>query len=321
MNYVLILFAISLVIVLIWKIPYWNLKAYKNKITKYEILYLVNENRKTVAQIIVGIGFIIGLGFSWNQVTSIKESGILSERMFIRESFNDAILHIGNKESQVRLGGIFSLHKLTNESSGYTETIIQILSTYIRQHCNDSINGYLSEEIQAAIDVITKNEKISSEKISFFNFNDIILNKYNFNNSELSESKLYNSEFIDVQFVEANFEKAKAYTTTFYNCNFYCANLKSADFTGAVFYESHLAYTDLSNVFASKSDFIEVNLENANLSGGDFSESKFHDSNLRGTVLYSTNLCGANLKTVKGLTYEQIKYAKIDSRTILPNFN
>ncbi len=79
-----------------------------------------------------------------------------------------------------------------------------------------------------------------------------------------------------------------------------------------------------------KPDFGWANLRGANLSGANLSEAylrgaslcgaELRRADLREANLRGANLSGANLDGVKNLTREQLKKAKIDGKTKLPDY-
>ena len=71
----------------------------------------------------------------------------------------------------------------------------------------------------------------------------------------------------------------------------------------------------LSGADLSWANLREAYLKWAKLYGADLRGADLHEANLRGA-----NLRGANLEEVKNLTQEQLKKAKIDEKTILPDY-
>ncbi len=78
------------------------------------------------------------------------------------------------------------------------------------------------------------------------------------------------------------------------------ANLRKVDLTGAV----------LEGVNLQDADLYAVKLNNADLS----------NANFKGTILLDTDLRGAKLTGVKGLTIDQLRWAIIDSSTVVPEY-
>lgn len=319
MAYFLITLLFLTTIFLIWKIPIWNLRINKQELPLDQYLNLLNENRRTIAQILGGLYVLVGLGFTWNQITATRDSIILAEKRFIRESYSDAIQQIGSEKPHVRLGGIYSLGNLIGESKNYSKAVTEVLSTYIRQNHNNKEKTFLQEEIQGAIDVISKNEWISPEESSEIILSQVSLIGFNFDGSVLAGSSITYTNFSRALFRGANFDGAKAYESSFINSNLHHASLMNVDFAGANLTEAKLNEANLSGAIFKLAILKEVDLSKADLSGTDFSEADLRGAIFDGAIFDKTNLCGADLRSVKGLTKKQIARAITNSRTKLPN--
>jgi len=86
-----------------------------------------------------------------------------------------------------------------------------------------------------------------------------------------------------------------------------------------------LATADLSEVGFFKADLLGAFLNNANLSGAYFNDANLTEAiltraNLSGAFISRADLSGAWLMEAKDLTCEQIQSAKIDRKTILPDY-
>jgi hypothetical protein len=77
---------------------------------------LVNKYRTTsvqivavIAQIFGSIAILIGLYFAWGNLITARDSQIT-------ERFTRAVDQLGNKKIEIRLGGIYALERIANES-------------------------------------------------------------------------------------------------------------------------------------------------------------------------------------------------------------
>ncbi len=86
-----------------------------------------NQSRATLAQILGGIAIGIGIYFAWGNLTTARE-GQITER------FTRAIDQLGNKNLEIRLGGIYALERIANESQRDYWPIMEILTAYVRKN-------------------------------------------------------------------------------------------------------------------------------------------------------------------------------------------
>jgi hypothetical protein len=85
-----------------------------------------NDVRTTLLQAVGGVVLLIGVYFTWRQV-QVSREGQLTER------FNKAIDHLGAKELDLRLGGIYALERIAKNSKFDRPTIVEIFTAYARE--------------------------------------------------------------------------------------------------------------------------------------------------------------------------------------------
>jgi hypothetical protein len=99
-----------------------------------------NEARKTLAYIIGGILAIIGIymGFrriraSENQVRALERQVLVAQEGQITERFTRAIEQLGSDRMEVRLGGIYALERIANDSDKDYWPIMETITAYVRE--------------------------------------------------------------------------------------------------------------------------------------------------------------------------------------------
>jgi hypothetical protein len=96
---------------------------------------LVNEYRRTWAQIIGGFGLLLGLYFTWRRVE-------ISQDQQVTERFTRAIDQLGATDDttskprlEVRLGGIYALERIAWDSPKRDySTVMEVLTAYVREN-------------------------------------------------------------------------------------------------------------------------------------------------------------------------------------------
>ncbi|MBV8314373.1 MAG: pentapeptide repeat-containing protein [Planctomycetaceae bacterium] len=97
------------------------------------------------------------------------------------------------------------------------------------------------------------------------------------------------------------------------------ANLGGANLTGAYLVRANLGGANLGGVNLTGANLGGADLGGANLSGANLLEADLSGANLLGADLSGANLLGADLSGVIGLTPDQIRCARIDLSTKLPD--
>ncbi len=217
---------------------------------------------------------------------SEKNFKILDSKQ-ITERFSKAVEQLGNESITVRLGGIYSLERIAEESSEkYHWTIMEVLTAFVREKSNDDREPdvEIPQDIQAALTVIGwRNAKnnVKNEKL--------YLHNTNLSGAELRNANLSNIYFKETKFNEANLYQAKFNDALLYSAEFKFANLHKADFTDA-----NLKGADLSDAI-----FTGANLTNANIENAKFLNSE---------IYYF--ISGKRVKKENQITVEQILKAK-----------
>ena len=117
---------LTLVILTLWLLPKLQVAALRG-LAGAKRFELENNARTTLAQIIGGTFLLVGLVATW---TTIRDS----ERGQFTERFTKAVNQIGDKQLDVRLGGIFALEALAKESVQDRGSITQVLTAFVRIH-------------------------------------------------------------------------------------------------------------------------------------------------------------------------------------------
>jgi len=297
-----------------------------------------NQDRATLAQIFGGAAIAIGLYYTWRRISiSEKELKVTQKNLAITqknlrvaqdnlkiaqegqitERFTKAIEQLraydihGNPAFEVRLGGIYALERIANESDKDYWPIMEILTAYIRKNssvivirdkkvtllamdiqANESIlrkfqeKSGISLDIQAVLTVIGKRRK---------SFNCGEPNYLNLQATYLQEAKLmtYHLEKADLQ--KAYLQKAHLYKT----------QLEEADLRGAYFEEAILWETNLK-----KAKLWETNFKKAKLWETNFYRADLRGANFNGAELNNANFEEANLEKAEDLTVDQLSKAK-----------
>jgi uncharacterized protein YjbI with pentapeptide repeats len=90
------------------------------------------------------------------------------------------------------------------------------------------------------------------------------------------------------------------------------------DLSFAVMRGADLMLADLSGALLGEADLVLANLRGADLRHADLRGANLVGARLTGVDLSHANICGADLSTAEDLTDEQLRHAKGDGQTKLP---
>ena len=295
------LLVLAVLVGILWKVPIWQTNAYRTRLDikgllpieqlqrEQGIVTAENNARVTLAQIFAGGFLLLGLYFTWRNL-SITEEGKLTDR------FSNAVELLGNKTLSVRLGGIYALERIARDSQKDHWTVMEVLTGFVRENARrgsepeGSMTLFLPAEIrtdvQAVLTVIGRRKWIDRERHAppgqaMKPGEGLDLSRTNLRNASLSG-------------------------------NFAFANLSGSDLNGA-----NLRDANLTNARLDRADIRGARLMGCNLIGTQLIEANLSGAKLAGADLFAASLIGASLLKTD-LSAKQLDGASISESTKLP---
>jgi len=298
----------ALIIVLLWKIPQWQV-GHVNGLTPKEWFDSVNEARKTLATILGGIVVLAGAYFTWRNIKLTQESVataqkalLVSQEGQITDRYTKAIEQLGavdangKKKLEVRLGGIYALERIANQSEKDHWPVIEVLSAYVRENALSKRQGSTREnravteipppvaaDIQAILTVLGRRDRKYEDPTQ-----ELDLRATDLSEAKLSRSNLSGANLLGAYLIGTKFNDASLHGACLIDANLFGAFLDRADLSGA---------------FLNGAQILGAGLTGANLTWA---------------LLDGADLTGADLRQTKGLTQAQIDAAIGNSTTQLP---
>jgi Pentapeptide repeats (8 copies) len=219
----------------------------------------------------------------------------VTEDKQVTERFSKSIEHLGSKEIEIRLGGIYALEQIAIDSAKYHWTIVEILSAFIREKRPIDNTDPVGIDVRAALIVIGR-RNVKQDPSN----NSINLKLVNLGDVEVLCAKL----------LSVDFGKAILNRSNLSGSILPCANLSGANLDNAIFSHADLRGANLTDTDLSYTDLSHSDLRGADLRG----------TNLRGANLSHTLLWGTDLSTAKNLTQNQLMLVAKNENTKLPDY-
>jgi len=243
---------------------------------------LQNNVRSALLQMSAGLLVVIGAAATWWQV-QVNREGQLTDR------FTRAVEQIGSDKVDVRIGGIYALKRIAENSPADRDTVQFILGAFIRNNSPRAEGpGELPEErrwlligapdIQTAVEVLAR-------RISFRRHR---ADRPSTRRKFPDDAKLYLSR--------VNLRGVQVYRGGLINTQLRHSDLAHAWMHGTVLDGSDLKSADLRGSFLRETSFVDANLSLALLSGADLRDADLRRADLRGTDLTDADLTGAKLE-------------------------
>ena len=310
------IFAVAAVVflTLLWKLPEYHLRSFVGVRGSKEYFELENAIRTMVAQAGAGIAILVGLYFTWRRV-EVAGEGQITER------FTRAIDQLGSEKREVRLGGIYALERIANDSVKDHWTIVETLAAYIREKApwagGRALEGAVpgqgggdaegavrpAADVQAALTVIGRRRWRAFERRG--RWLEMDEQRVDLRLTDLRGASLMDAHLEEVLLTEAHLEGAKLNGAYLEGAELHSAYLNRAWLPGADLRYANLVGTDLSWSYLWGAD-----LEGAIVAGADFDRANLDRANLQ----------EANLDGARNLTWEQLQQAVGYQEATLPDY-
>ncbi|MFF8397532.1 pentapeptide repeat-containing protein [Streptomyces sp. NPDC016172] len=295
-----------------------------------------------VAVSLPGLAALAALLFTWMQVGQTSKELRISEQGQITNRFNAAITNLGSQSMDVRLGGIYALQRIMQDSSRDHPTVVAVLSAYVRQHARLPANGTrkaqtastansLPADVQAVMNVLA-NRLPSRDRGTMIDLSGTDLRglqsmggsflsarglNINFREANFEEADLSGAELVDADLREAWMLGAQLPAANLLRANLREATLDTANLTGATFCLGVITGSrvkhdcaDLTGASLNSANLTDVDLEGAKLAEASMTNANLTGAVLAGADLKGADLTGANL-TGADFTEARLKGAKL----------
>ncbi len=261
----------ALAILILWKVPQVQVEKYVNAKTDGKTMEakdrfnIEDEARRTLATTLGGIVVLAGAYFTWRNI-KVAQEGQITDR------FTKAIEQLGAEKLAVRLGGIYALERIANQSERDYWPILEVLSTYVRENAprktqestqeNQASTPHPTADIQAILTVLGRRDRkyeLKGQRLD--------LTKTDIRGAYLQDADLRRADFSNADLRGANFIGADLRGARLREADLSGANLGGADLRGAALWYADLRWAFL--VGADLTDALEFNQEQIDAARGD----------------------------------------------------
>jgi uncharacterized protein YjbI with pentapeptide repeats len=255
--------------------------------------------RKTVGQALGGIVVLLGAGVAYLQFSQQQQG---AHDLLISNQISKGFEQLGSNKIVIRLGGIYSLEGVMNNSDQYYRTVLESLTAFVRERTKDNSALTLTPpDIQAALTVIGRRS------------------------AGYGTVNLYGAKIAHADLSGTNLTSALTFYLTHPDLSYRGSRVNNPpDFSGANLSHADLSYADLSRVNLTGADLSGANLTHAtlgyadldhDLGGANLTGADHSGANLTHAILGAANLTGANL-TDANLSYADLLYATVDRKEV-----
>ncbi|MGW7436462.1 pentapeptide repeat-containing protein [Streptomyces sp. NPDC054849] len=296
-----------------------------------------------VAVSLPGLAALGALLFTWMQVGQASKELRISEHGQITSRFNAAVGNLGSQSLDIRLGGIYALQRIMQDSVRDHPTVVSVLAAFAQQHAGSSTKSLKEPhgrtydhvpkpDVQAAITTLARRDPhrdagavidLSNTDLRGLRFpgkTSIALPGVSLNKADLRYAYLNGADLrqADLQYANldgAELERADLTGVHLAGASLGATTLKHANLRGAdVICGGSIIVQNHETGEIDEIDEIErtdcVDLAYASLDGADLRNAKMSDTNLSHATLTGADLRNADL-TRANLTNADFRGAKL----------
>ncbi len=217
----------------------------RKRLTVKDRIEAVNTARATLLQAATGFAVMSGLIFTGVGLIYTSRTLDATREGQVTDRYTKAIEQLGSAKIEVRLGGIYALHRLARDSERDRETIVEVLIAYVRVHAqrveSEGVAGQARVDVGAALSLSGR----LSPNISIYAFN---LEKIDLHDLDLFFAPLGWANLRGADLSNASLIGADLTGADLSGADLGGADLRGADLSGAKLYGADLSGADLSGV-------------------------------------------------------------------------
>jgi hypothetical protein len=226
-----------------------------------------NEVRTTLLQALAGLVLLGGLYLTYRTFDLNRQGHELDRQGQFTERFTRAIQQLGSDREDVRLGGIYALERVAQDSEKEYGPVMEVLTAFIRVHAPwppsaatqtsspKTAKVRPSADVQSALKVIGRRNYTRDDKDFQIRLSDVDLRGASLRGGHFENSRLRRTHLED-------------------------AKLEGAHLQGARLREANLSEADLGP--SPELELLGAHLEGAHLYGANFERAKLKGAHLRG---------------------------------------
>jgi uncharacterized protein YjbI with pentapeptide repeats len=191
----------------------------------------------------------------------------------VTDRYTAAVANLGNSAEEVRIGGLYALQRIAEDSPRDAGTVVEVVSAYVRSHAPLPKKGtrgpdHPTNDVAAALSILARPLTDGFVPV------------------DLTSTDLIGAKLTGAKLTFADLTGANLSGASLAGANLSGAFLDSADLTGADLNKANLDTAQLSGAKLTRADLGDAKLTYADLSHADLTHANLSHANLTGAYLY-----------------------------------
>ncbi|MFD5292439.1 pentapeptide repeat-containing protein [Streptomyces rochei] len=245
-----------------------------------------------------------------------REQVTLTREGQVTERYVEAIKLLGSGNLHERLGGIYSLERIMNDSERDHRTVIEVLSAFVRtppqsgSRPNRGSGGAVDDEPSEPLDVLVPDVMAALTVLGrqpagrghlVTDLRGVCLTGATLQDVDLSDANLQGADLTGARLDTVALTGAHLAAATFTGADFWDTDLShavapKADFTGTHVVGTRFTNTVLTDAVLIGADLTDIDLSHASMTGADLAGALLMKAVLRHAQLEHADLSGAKLE-------------------------
>ncbi|MFD0689017.1 pentapeptide repeat-containing protein [Actinomadura fibrosa] len=303
-------------------------------------LELLGQGRQARHQTLNSIGIAFGVVFTAASliataftVRTAQDDLRTSKEGQVTDRYTKAVEQLGSNKAEVRMGGIYALERLMDDSPRDRRTITEVLAAYVRTHAQDrpptgSDKTRLAVDVESALTVMRRAPRLTGVVIDLrnvdFHGKNLItakLTHVNLVGANLADANLVGTDLADANMGGANLTRVNLAAARLSNASMTYADLTEADLTGEKLagqgiFAADLTHANLLGARLTRARLSGVRLSRADLVRADLTGADLRNADLSSANLFGANLAGADLRGAEGVSENAVRQiARTNNKT------
>lgn len=280
LTVIAVAFAALVLYLALFRVPPLLLASFRLEPAEYVVA--LREERRTVIALLAAVGAAVGLAY-----THLRHK--LQQDENRTERYSRAIEQLGHETLAIRLGGIYALERIAEDSPRDRSTIIDVLSTFLREETAKA--GTLGADTEAALAVLFRERKFGSS------YPAVDLRRANLAGADLTARTLSGAILRGADLTGSRLEGV---------------DLSGADLTGAILTEANLEGASLRGARLNEAILTDTILHECDMRGASLVGAQLSDARM-----YGADLSGADLSQIRadgGKSWDGTKFMNAKMR-------
>ncbi len=264
--------------------------------------------------LLVSISTLAAAAFTWVTIRQAGAEQRLTRDGQVTDRYNAAVTNLGADSEEVRIGGLYALQRIAQDSPRDAPTVVQVISAYVRSHTPplkpdkapsrpaDDNERAITPPFHPANDIDTALQILAAplDPNAPADLHDVNLRGVDLHAANLPHANLTGANLILADVSGANLTGADLTGTDLYLADVSGTNMSGSNLTGTDLRETGLAGANLSHANLRFADLHSADLPHADLQFADLSRAELTGAELTGADLTGADLSDTDLTGVEG---------------------